>query len=120
MIVGEAQSERLAMTLAIRNMRSGLQLATAEKLIRGEENRLPELLAKNPLEFIGQRDGRGSGAWGDWQFDRERHELVYRPMVSWAFESRGEIRWRIAAIPGPGGRLSGLRLVEVSPAPATH
>lgn len=120
MVVVEAQAERLAMTLAIRNMRSGLQLAMAEKLMRGEENRIPELAAANPLELIGQPDGSGSSAWGDWQFDSRRHELVYRPLIALAFDGRHELRWRIEGTPGSGGRLSGLRLVEMSPSQAQH
>ena len=103
------------MTLAIRNMRTGLQLAMAEKLMRGEDKSMVELAGTNPLELIGQPNG--GGARGDWQFDAERHELVYRPMIALAFEGRNELRWHIAGIPGSGGRVTGLRLVEVSPAP---
>lgn len=115
-LVTEAQSERLAMTLAIRNMRTGLQLAMAEKLMRGEDKSMGELAETNPLELIGQSSG--SGVRGDWQFDARRHELVYRPLIAMAFEGRKELRWHIAGIPGPGGRVMGLRLVEIAPAVA--
>ena len=115
-LVTEAESERLAMTLAIRNMRTGLQLAMAEKLMRGEDNSIAELAGTNPLDFIGQSNGSGSGVRGDWQFDARRHELVYRPMIALAFDGRNELRWHIAGISGPGGKAAGLRLVEVLPA----
>ena len=118
MLVTEAQSERLAMTLAIRNMRTGLQLAMAEKLMRGEDKSMGELAETNPLELIGQPNGSSSGAIGDWQFDTRRHELIYRPLITMAFEGRSELRWHIAGVPGPSGRVTGLRLVEVSPAVA--
>ncbi|CAG4885207.1 conserved protein of unknown function [Georgfuchsia toluolica] len=117
MLVTEAQSERLAMTLAIRNMRTGLQLAMAEKLMRGEDKSMGTLAETNPLELIGRPNG-GSGAKGDWQFDARRHELVYRPLIPMAFEGRSELRWHIVGISGPGGGVTGLRLAEVAPAVA--
>lgn len=118
MLATEAQSERLAMTLAIRNMRTGLQLAMAEKLMRGEDKSIADLAETNPLELIGQPDGGEIGARGDWKFDAERHELVYRPNISMAFGGSSELRWHIAGIPGPNGRVTGLRLLEVGPSAA--
>ena len=88
--------------------------------MRGEENRIPELAVANPLEFLGRQDGSGSSAWGDWQFDTSHHELVYRPMIAMAFDGRHELRWHIEGTPGPGGRVNGMRLVEMSPPQAGH
>lgn len=119
-LVFEAQSERMAMTLAIRNMRTGLKLAIAEKLMYGDDAGITALAKVNPMEFLGRQDGSGSGAWGDWQFDGQRRELVYRPTMSLAFEGRDELRWRIEGTAGPSGRLVGLRLVEVLPEPLKH
>ena len=111
-VVTEAQSERLAMTLAIRNMRTGLQLAMAEKILRGEENQIPDLALRNPLEFLGGPNPGQGGVWGNWQFDEPNHELVYRPMIALAFDGNSELRWHIVGVAGQGGRVTGLRLEE--------
>lgn len=107
----EAQSERLAMTLAIRNMRSGLRLAVAERLMRGEDAQIARIAAANPLDFLGPREGGAPDA--RWQFDAGRGELVYRPRIRAAFGGSDELRWRIDATPAANGRIVGLRLVEV-------
>ena len=111
----EAQSERYAVALAIRNMRTGLQLAMAEKLMHGEDAQFGALAARSPLEFIGQPDGKGGGARGDWKFDAGSRDLVYRPTLRLAFEGRKEFRWRIEGIVDTRGKISGLRLVEIAP-----
>ena len=111
-LVAEAQSERLAMTLAVRNMRSGLQWAVAEHLLRGKDNRLGELVDANPIDFLG-RGGENAKLSSRWQFDGEHHEIVYRPRITLAFGGSSELRWRIMGTTEPDGRVMGVRLVEV-------
>ena len=111
----EAQAERLEVTLAIRNMRSGLQLAMAQRLMRGEEDRMSELEGANPLDFLGLPGAKYDAPGGRWQFDAKRHELIYRPGISVAFGGRAELRWSIEARRGPNGRVSDLRLREAPP-----
>ena len=113
MAATEAQSERLAVTLTIRNIRTGLRLAVAEKLMHGEEDRMAELLDKNPLDFIEQPVDGSNNTWGDWRYDARHHELIYRPLITLAFDDGTALRWRIEASPEPGGRMNGVRLVDV-------
>lgn len=109
----EAQSERLAVSLAIRNMRSGLQWAMAQRLMQGEEDKIAGLAGANPLDFLGPPEGDAPNT--RWRFDERRGELVYRPRLAVAFGGRSELRWRINAVPAAQGRVTGLRLVEVPP-----
>lgn len=110
----EAQSERMAVSLAIRNMRSGLQWAMAQRLMRSEEDKIAELVGANPLDFLGPVGAEIPNA--RWQFDAKRRELIYRPAIQAAFGGMGELRWRIDGVPAANARVTGLRLVEVPPA----
>ena len=118
----EAESERIAAMLTIRNIRSGLQMAQGEFLMRGKEAAMAQLLTANPLDFLkqsGEQDDGGihGGATGNWQFDAARRELVYRPRMKEAFGGRDELRWRIEGIPSSSGSVIGLRLAETSAVP---
>lgn len=113
-LVTEAQSERLAMTLAVRNMRSGLQWAIAEHLVRGKDNRMGELVGANPIEFLG-RSGETAKLSSRWRFDAQHQEVVYRPLITLAFGGSSELRWRVVGRTEPDGRVADVRLVEVPP-----
>lgn len=112
----QATMEEAQVDIIVRNMRTGLQVAIGEHLIRGQDNRLGELLAANPIGFLAhppqgyvgestQPDGTGS-----WRFDPEAKVLEYRPRHPGAFGGRKELRWRLAAAGIIAGRPAGLRL----------
>lgn len=113
-VVTEAQSERLAMTLAVRNMRSGLQWAVAEHLVRGKDNRMGDLVGANPIEFLG-RNAEFARLSSRWHFDARHREVVYRPLITLAFGGSSELRWRVVGRTEPDGRVMDVRLVEVPP-----
>ena len=113
-LVTEAQSERLAMTLAVRHMRSGLQWAVAEHLLRGKDNRLGELVGANPIDFLGL-GGENARLSSRWSFDGEHREVVYRPRITLAFGGSSELRWRIMGTTEADGRVMDVRLVEAPP-----
>lgn len=102
----ELAAERLQVDLSIRNMRVGLSLAIGERLMRGEEDHLAELLERNPMDFLG-----GSGTAEGWRYDTTSRLLVYRPRQPEAFGGRAELGWRLTAAASAAGRVTGLRLV---------
>jgi hypothetical protein len=101
----ELAAERLQVDLSIRNMRVGLSLAIGERLMRGEEDRLAELLERNPIDFLGS-SGKAEG----WRYDTASRLLVYRPRQPEAFGGRTELGWRVTAVSRSGGRVTGLNL----------
>jgi hypothetical protein len=112
----QATIEEARVNIIVRNMRTGLQVAIGEHLIRGEDNRLGELLAANPLEFLRKvpegyvgETAVPDGA-GTWRFDPTARRLEYRPRHPGAFDGRRELRWRLLAVGTVAGRPVGLRL----------
>ena len=117
----EQAAERTEVDLAVRNMRVGLQLAIGERLMRGQEERLAELVGANPIDFLGrlplgyrgettEPDGPGT-----WRFDPASHILAYRPRQPEAFGGNEELRWRMATQQATsGGRIQGLRLENLA------
>jgi hypothetical protein len=112
----QATMEEAQVDIIVRNMRTGLQVAIGERLIRGEDNRLGELLTANPIRFLNHApegyigestlaDGSGS-----WRFDPEKRVLEYRPRHRGAFGGQEALRWRLQAAGTPAGRTVGLRL----------
>lgn len=112
----ELETERTEVDLTIRNIGIGIRLAVGEKLMRGQEDRLPELLQANPIAFLGRvpRDygGEGSdgGGPGSWHYDPDRRQLVYRPRQPEAFGGRDELRWQTRSQGKLAGRIAGIRL----------
>ena len=114
-----ATLEEARVDIVVRNMRSGLQVAIGERLMRGQDNRLGELLAANPLKFLAElpeayvgETARQDGA-GTWRFDPESRSVEYRPRHPGAFEGRRELRWRVLAVGTAAGRPVGLRLEAI-------
>ena len=112
----EEEAARTEIELTVRNMRVGLQLAVGERLMRGQEDRLVELLAADPAQFLGWQppgyaQGNGNAAApGSWRFDPAMRELAYRPRQPAAFDGRDLLKWRVAAQGVIGGRIVGIRL----------
>lgn len=116
----EQDGERLEVELTVRNMRVGLQLAIGEKLMRGEEDRLAELLGMNPVSFLGrlpqgyvEEVGAGGTVPGAWRYDEKSRVLAYRPRQPEAFGGRDELRWKMRSVGLLNGRVVGLRLAEL-------
>lgn len=112
----EQAAERTEVDLTLRNMRVGLQLAVGERLMRGQEHRLAELVDTNPVGLLGRLPAgyRGetaiSAGPGTWNFDPASHTLAYRPRQPEVFGGRAELRWRIVAQAARDGRIQGIAL----------
>lgn len=117
----EKEGERTEVELTVRNMRVGLQLAIGERIMRGEEPRLAELVGANPVVFLGHtprryQEGDGSAAApGVWWFDPDSRTLGYRPRQPEAFTGVAMFRWQVRAQGALGGKVVGLRLERVAP-----
>ncbi|CAB1367596.1 hypothetical protein [Denitratisoma oestradiolicum] len=117
----EEEGERTEVELTVRNMRVGLQLAIGERIMRGEESRLAELVGANPVSFLGHvprhyMEGDGSGAApGVWWFDPDSRALGYRPRQPEAFAGMAMFRWQVRAKGELGGKVVGLRLERIAP-----
>lgn len=108
----EREAERLEVELALRNLRLGLKLALSEKVIRGEEAHIAELLDADPLSWLGVAPvevGAGKTA-ARWQYDAASRVLRYRPRQPEAFAGRAELAWRLAPIRDEAGRTLGITL----------
>lgn len=103
----QGQMEQARVETTLRNIRIGLQLAVGEKLMRGEDKRLGELVRANPLSFLGGPQ-EGNGADG-WRFDPATGLLEYRPRHPDIFAGQEALHWRLVAT-DVGGQPAGLRL----------
>lgn len=115
----EAEAERTAVDLVLRNVRVGLQLAVGERIIQGEEHRIADILTANPLDFLAQRppvgDAPGSSpAMGAWTYDHRSRELRYYPRQARAFDDGRKLRWRLVPRIDSAGRTVGVALDEVN------
>ena len=115
----EAEAERTAVDLVLRNVRVGVQLAVGERIMQGEESRIAEILAANPLVFLAQRppvaDANGaSPAMGAWTYDNRARELRYHPRQARAFDDARRLRWRLVPRIDSAGRTVGAALEEVN------
>lgn len=117
----ERDAERTEVSLTIRNIQVGLRLAVGERLMRGQEDRLVELLDANPVSFLGRlprgyaEELSGSAdSTGTWHFDRATRILAYRPRLPEAFDGQTELRWKMASQGTIGGRIAGIRLESLT------
>lgn len=127
------QAERQIVELTIRNMRTGMQRAMGEALMRQREGEMASWTGSNPVRWLdsspagyrGECSAAESGALsgGEWCFERGRRELVYRPHdIDRLHESSGGtkavgrrcdlLRWRVARAPlsAASGGFVGLRI----------
>lgn len=115
----EAEAERTAVDMVLRNVRVGLQLAVGERIIQGEEQRIAEILTSNPLDYLARHppaaDEHGSiPAMGEWTYDKGSRELSYRPRQTGAFDDAKRLRWRLVPRIDSGGRTVGVALKDVN------
>ena len=114
--------ERAAVEHVLAGMRSALALEYAELLVQGRRERIAQWAGGNPLQLLEFRRSFETEAGadpgpGDWSYDRERGEVVYRPAHPAALTGDPDAvgRWRVVA---PGGdEPSGLQLIAVRPLP---
>lgn len=126
------QAERLAVDLTVRNLRSGLQWAMAEAIFHRREPEVAAWAGTNPVRWLGSEPSgyRGECSRAEraalparaWCFDRERHELVYRPADPGQLRRRGggaacqDLAWRVLRTPesASAGVSVGLRIVATT------
>ncbi len=82
------RAERQAVELTIRNMRTGMQLAMGEAIMRQREGEIATWIASNPVRWLGSSPVGYRGACsmavkalagGEWCFDDASRVLIYRP-----------------------------------------
>ncbi len=125
----EERSEKLMVELTFRNMRTGLQLAKGEAMLRGRRQDIPNWVGANPVRWLdgappGYRGNCGSLAHelekGEWCFDEALRELVYRPRnvshlrLAQPGEKARLLRWRVVAIPAASGGAIDVRVEYVT------
>lgn len=128
------RAEKQLVELTIRNMRTGLQLAMAEALMHQQASGIAEWAGSNPVRWLGSLpDGyrgecsaaqRKALSGGEWCFEQERRELVYRlrhdghlsPPVDEAGRVCADLSWRVAGLSESGKKdgFVGLRLKPAS------
>ncbi|WP_070989579.1 hypothetical protein [Halofilum ochraceum] len=114
--------ERAAVEHTLSGMRSALALKFSELLIQSERERIREWAGGNPLELFESRKALEAEAGadpgpGDWHYDRERGEVVYRPAYPNALTGDPDAvgRWRVT-VRGEE-QPNGLELVAIEPLP---
>lgn len=129
------RAEKLLVELTVRNMRTGMQLAMGEALMQQRAGEVASWVGSNPVLWLGSSPegyrGECSAAesqglsGGEWCFERERRELVYRPYRTDRLRAQPEdsgrqceqLRWRVVRSPEgvAGGGFVGLRMEVASP-----
>jgi hypothetical protein len=104
-------AEKATVEATISRLQSALYARVAFLALRGEYDQLDALPRKSPFvvtqaratNYLGEFDGSPPGAaqTGEWHFDRQRAELVYRPNLTRYFEAADgsgavpELRFRV-------------------------
>ncbi|MCX7897360.1 MAG: hypothetical protein N2441_05755 [Rhodocyclaceae bacterium] len=110
------EQERLEVRLTLRHIETGIKLAIGEKLMRGEDSRLSELLETNPLTFLAHAPAaRGQPA--RWRYDAARRELIYEPRQPQAFSGQTRLTWCYLGRRDEQGRLVGIGLEALKSCP---
>jgi general secretion pathway protein G len=122
-------SEKTAVDLTLLNIRSGVRHQLADKMIRGRETELEQVLLANPVNWLERPPAGYTGEVaasrvrslqpGSWFYDVERRELGYVPKLDshLAFvesEAQGTLRWHIRGVRSKNGGVEDLSLVAVT------
>ncbi len=103
----QEQTEKLVVESTIRNISAGLLAAVAERMFRGQDGRIRELLETNPVIWLEKPPAGYLGEFssgplevppGAWFFDQTSKELKYRPMLDRHLRieaSDGILRWKL-------------------------
>ena len=129
----EAQAERQAVELTLRNMRTGMQFAMAEALMRQRESEVAAWAGSDPTRWLevppaGYRgecsaEERRNLPEGMWCFERGSQELAYRPRNAKQLRSLedgqqcSQLAWRVVRVAGGAvkGTSGGTRIEAASP-----
>ena len=131
----KARAEKQMLELVVRNMRTGMQLAMGEALIGQREGEIASWAGENPIrwldqpprEYLGEcsEEERKNLSGGQWCFEREMRDLVYRPHSGDRLQSSNEqdrrrcneLTWRVSRVPEAlsRGGFVGLRIESTSP-----
>ncbi|MDO9067127.1 MAG: hypothetical protein Q7W05_01565 [Deltaproteobacteria bacterium] len=113
--------EKTAVEATILNIQTGLRYAMAERVIRGEEQRIAEMGGSNPVQWLEKPpqdyvgECAGEHAAGSWCFDLRSRELRYRPRLDLGLQpprpKPGVLSWRIERAAGAAS----VRIVLLSP-----
>jgi type II secretory pathway pseudopilin PulG len=128
----EQATEQLEVELTVRHINTGIKLAVADAIMRGEEARTTGLIDENPLNFLDLKVGAGGTAQPDaatmgtaqpdaanpgtapaltgWRYDKASRTLNYRTRQPEAFGGHNLLRWRYTSHTDELGRTVGLRL----------
>jgi hypothetical protein len=105
----QEQTEKLVVESTIRNVSSGLLNAVAERMFRGQDGRIVELVGTNPVIWLEKPPAGYLGEFssapidvprGSWFFDQTSKELKYRPMHDGHLKlaADGFLRWRVDGV----------------------
>jgi hypothetical protein len=110
----QEQTEKLVVESTIRNISTGLLSAMAERMFRGQDGQIRELVDSNPVIWLEKPPAGYLGEFpsapanvppGAWFFDRANKELGYRPNIDRHLKleaTDGTFRWRIEATQASG------------------
>ena len=119
LIALQAEAERTEVDLTVQNIRTGIEQAVAEYVMRGEEQRIIEISQASPIDFLqippdGTAAASVANSSAQWAFDPVRRELIYRPRSPEAFAGATELRWRYIARTDSSGRTIGAGLIRLN------
>lgn len=111
----EQEAERLEVSLTIRHINIGLKLAIGERIMRGQEARISELINENPLDFLGQQKRKVDAdktlaTPGSWHFEPASRTLGYVPRQPEAFGGKRQLAWQLTGHRDQLGRIVDLRV----------
>jgi len=130
---GEELGEKAAVEFTIRNVRSGLEMEMAARMLSGHEKKIAEMEGSNPVLWLEKPPQGYLGEFSSmpdkfppttWYFDTQRKALVYRPArtnnltCNLCGQMEGEIllSWRIERMGNPMfGRGDRVKIVPVTP-----
>lgn len=117
----QALAERTMVDVAARGMRTGLQLAVGEAMMRGRAEEVALWHGENPVRWLAPAPARYRGECspmeaeqlpaGVWCFERESRQLIYAPRhARYLRLTRGDetreglrLRWRVVVARDPSG-----------------
>ena len=125
----EERTEKLLVELAVRRMRTGLQLAQGEAMMRGREREIANWVGLNPTRWLdgalqgyaGYCGRRSELAAGAWCYDAVFGELLYRPRLHQhlRLKNGGDVpllSWKVVAEnPTAQDGMVGLQVKNVTP-----
>ena len=129
------RAEKQVVELTIRNMRTGMKLAMGEAMMQQREGEMAAWGGSNPVRWLGSPPGSYRGecpaeesrnlAGGEWCFEQNRRELVYRPhrpdhlhpLSAVSERQCSYLSWRVARSPESmvSGGFFDLRLEAAAP-----